>query len=424
MRLFLHELKKIWRPGILLAIIVINVMFGYVFTSHIPLASITSKDFNSDLAVLTELREEYGGELDYDEWLDAHKYWDKYFADMDEFIIGNPLYENEGIYSGADLWEFRNNYAPDGEFKTEEEAQEYYDYFHNMMNPFFGGEYEELSNYAVWKLQSLDFLMEQLVLFHEDETYLDDFINLTFTYENGEFISRTAERHSALLRNNTSDDAYKTLFPGWIVNLFYDYMELVIVIAIISVGIFVLPFVTRDRHSQMTAMQYSSKTGRKIVQVQFSAALLSALAMTLILISVYVAVFITANSDFIPFVNAKIATVIFSNILPWWNMIFMQYIALHAIMATVLTVGTAAVLFFMSLHSRDYITLLLKSLPVMTAIGFIGIVLVNEAFTAYGMMYWTLPIIGIEFIISGIVLLIGLGLCVFACKRVTKKDLL
>ena len=225
------------------------------------------------------------------------------------------------------------------------------------------------------------------------------------------------------MRSQHQTDPYHNLFAEYFYqNITVDFYTNLVAIVIIAVGIMILPFVTHDRQRNMDSMQYSAKKGRKVMRVQFVAAMFSAFVLIAGLVGGFTVVFLSSNADVYGiFYNQSVTT--WTNI-PWFDLTFMQFIAVFATAITITAMGAAALFFFLSVYSRDYVGLLLKGIPVCAIAAIIGSFAVNDIFLAYNQLYDVFSVFGIEFIVCGIVLITGLASCIFACKRVMRKDLL
>ena len=168
MRLFLYELKKIWRLPLLLIIAVITAMYAYMFLEfYINYSKMGGQVGTTDYCtalMLSELQAEYGQTLEPDKRIDVEKYYDIWGAELDEYIIGNPKYAEEGIFSGRDLWEYvelLNN--PEGSEEwgdyTDERWVEatkiYVEFVPELYAPYLYGEYQTQTNYALAKMDAL-----------------------------------------------------------------------------------------------------------------------------------------------------------------------------------------------------------------------------------------------------------------------------
>jgi hypothetical protein len=445
MRLFLQEMKKIWRLPILVVIAVVTAMYGYMFLGfYISYSSLGALHGSTDYytaLMLADLQEEYGQILEPHERIDAEKFFGIYSAQIDEFIIGNPKYEREGIFNAWDLWErekeLRNPPGSEdwGEYGVDERWAEseavYFPWENEFFEPFRWGEYRVPSNHALLKMTALDYLF-YLYDWHDNYGAVlrgadkDEFdiVNRHFTGwdENENEVIWISEKEMAQLRSQHTADPRHNLFSGEFFERTMDFYTNLVVIVLIAVGILLLPLITRDRQRNMIAMQWSSKKGREILRIQFAAVMTSAFVLATGIVGGFTTVFLTANADvFGIFYNQRVAT---WTVIPWFDFTFMQFIVIFIAVIMVFALGAAALFFFLSVYSRDYVQLLLKGVPVGALMAIIGTMTVNKILIGDNQLYRIVPIFKIEFVVSGVVLAIGIGLGVFACIRAMRKDLL
>jgi hypothetical protein len=351
-------------------------------------------NYGSLVMVLSDLQAEYGTELDHDERIDAEKYFDIYASYLDEFIVGNPEYSEIGIFSGIELIEHTeklNNPEGSHEWGAGDDPrwiaakEEYRAFYNEYARRFSFGEYREASNHATWRFSALEYIFTQYDWCIEDG---QGTMNL-FPYR---FAADTS-RFSASL----------------------------IIIVIIAVGVLLLPTITRDRQSNMTSLQYSSKAGRRILRTQFAAMMTSAFIISAIIICGFVVLFLHGNAEhFGIFYNQRIINFMF---VPLIDITYSQYFMLLCGLTLLTIMGAAALFWFMSVYSRDYVQLLLKAIPLTAVLCIVGNSILQHLLIGNSLYYIT-HIIGIEFIVCGVVLAVGIGLCVFACKRAMGRDLL
>jgi hypothetical protein len=435
MRLFLYELRKIWRLPVLIVIAAIVGMYSFMFLSYYFNYAKYGHNYNTPVMVLLDLKAEYGDSLEPDERIDAEKYFGIYAGYLDEFIVGNPKYEEIGIFNGQDFIELDALMAnPEGHEEWGDmdderwvQAFEEYDLWRSeYANQFWwDNKYMELSNYAVWRVQELAYFLQWVDRYFAEEIDIEVYFTVWEDEERTMPILTISERELAHLQNEYSQSGTfpsRNIFPYRFANDTSHFFSFLMIAAIIAIGILLLPTITRDRHSNMTYMQFSSRKGRRILRSQFAAMMTSAFIMSVIIIGGAVTAFLMNNGWLYgEFYDNQIAT--WFNI-PWFDITYIQYIMLLCGLSLLVTMGAAAIFFCLSAFSRDYVGLLLKAIPAVTVLAIIGINALRRLLFIPNSLYRIVPVIGIEFIVSGVVLAVGIGLCVLACKRAMGKDLL
>jgi hypothetical protein len=378
--------------------------------------------FSMEFPFITELKAEYGSTLSYDEWLDAHKFIDKYKADMDEVIKGNLFYEQYGVYSVADLYEIQEIWNGIGYIQVDEvmsvpdwsqiseEERERIDILGTMPYPDY---------VYYYKIENTAWYLEKIGEYFYNDDYVSDILTTRF-----EDKRQLTPRRIEYLVNKYDIDSQVNLFYSTILYSTSNYYSKFIGLIIISAGILLLPYITRDRRNNMVAMQFASRKGRKIIRTQFTAVMLSAFMLTVIMFSVFMGIYFNHNSEFLPLMNQSVNSVISPWDLLWFDLTYGQYIGVLAIITLFLTMGTAAIIFRLSMYSHDYVSAIMKTIPVIAIFCVIGLLATLDTLNFINALFEMIPIMGIETIICGFVFVFGVVLCMRVSRRVRREDLL
>jgi hypothetical protein len=381
LRVFGHELRKIWRFPLLAVIALFGVMSFYVFETNNFMKTQTWVTFDAELAFVFDLKAEFGTTLNYSEWHDAQRIINRYIAELDVFIADVPLFAEAGVYSAAELLEIEKE-------------------FHHV-------DFNELTETERARLSIVSFIP------HDVYDVLLRTVHATETLENvGEHF-----------RLNESTEL--NLFHGTIVRHKSDYFDTNIVIIIISVGILLLPYTIHDKQSNILPLQMTSRIGRRIVPIQTAAMMLSAFVLTSVMLAVYATLYFRENSVMLQFLNQPIEVVSeFRTYAIHFDLTYLQYLVILHGIVLLLALALAAFLFRLLINSRDYVSAILKAIPAVVFLSIFGKIATRNMFHEYNAVYDLVSLRGIEFILSGVLSAIGIGLCAFACKRVKRRDLL
>ncbi|GHU65995.1 hypothetical protein FACS1894184_02940 [Clostridia bacterium] len=151
---------------------------------------------------------------------------------------------------------------------------------------------------------------------------------------------------------------------------FSEFMSYVAAAAIIAVLILVESMLASDRVHNVHHLQYAAAVGRRIVKIQLGAVMLSALALSLAIIGGACAIFFS-RTNALSYWNARMMQV--SKQFWMYNITFGQYVILQGAMATALSIGAAGLAFVMSRFSVNYVSLMIKTVPIGVALGFIAL---------------------------------------------------
>jgi hypothetical protein len=437
MRIFLHELRKTWKLHLVLVIVVITAVWGILlagnaFSRHSPEAINIGSMEHISLRVLSELQNEYGDSLTPQNRLDAEKFLAIYAADMDEVIANDSRFAEFEVYNGQNLLDLRSEF--DELFKTtpQDELRETlenagWNTFHQLWMELKWG--RELGLASDWALERVETLND-ILLIYDGGVYVRENYNMTAacrrTYE-GAIIPATEKQQKYL--QNFKSDPFVNIFPHSLFNSTSMYFSYIIPVVVVAMGILLLPTLIRDRQNRMTAMQFSSRKGRKILRTQFMAMIFSAFALATFVVGGFTVLFLAnAPEMYKSFYNSPVSTINVQYgdpIIGWFDLTFLKYLAVFVGLSILIAMSAATIYWFLSSFSRSYINLILQAIPVAVLFSFTGyhallgtLLMVREG----DMFAGDTP--AIEFIVFGIVLLLGIALCVPILGRVMRRDLL
>lgn len=220
------ELKKIWKPWILLVIAGMGLLFGFLFLEF-PLNYFPNgPQCEEQYRLMQEWAEKYGTEMDLAEYRDASEELKKMLGVTDGTADGDAL-----ISYAADSSEYLQQWA--------------------------SALYEYEKRYEI----------------------LNQNINEN-VYTGAEQI-----RVEDVIRNEKRDG----ILPYEAMGNAFEYWRWVLVFLVFSVMVLLAPNVTKDALTGVYKLQYASKRGRNIIRTQFFAAVLSAFGIVILEIMIFAA---------------------------------------------------------------------------------------------------------------------------------------
>ncbi len=153
------------------------------------------------------------------------------------------------------------------------------------------------------------------------------------------------------------------------------------------------------------------------------AALLSALVLAVVNITVYVIPFLAQGP--LQFAACGLDG-IWEWGTPWFDWTYGTYLLVLAGLILALSLGAAGLTAFLSQYSGNYIAMLLKAVPLFVAVGAVlGSWLLDRPFTFRPLWDGYGPWVpkGAEAVAAAVLLALGLGLCALACRRQRKREL-
>ena len=410
MRLFWQEMKKIWRPGILAAIVLIGAMFYYVlpdfyreyYGGHRPIYQMSA-----------EWAEKYGPTMEQSERdeLDAQMVEEKdAFAQL---IASIPEAVEEGLTDYDSFEAFIQVHhdalrgdADDvlaGSALLPYHSSELFTQRERLIRHIQGG-----TNYE--RIHDLEYFMFRYDSAIEEPTSSWEYF---LTYYTAQEQARILELEAMDQRGylpETSTTAYFRYLTTW---------------NIMGVILLLSPTLVRDRLRRVRSMQWSSRTGHRVLNTQIMAGLASSLLFSVISAAVYSALFLANGvllfKDFPIYSSASG--------FPWFDMTYGQYVLALVGLALLAGLITGTLTLLLSHYSGNYVAMLLKAVPLFLVLWIAVSTLESSIFFFHRtyllngdvLLYWPK---GLEFVLFALLLALGLGLCAWTCARQKKKELL
>lgn len=337
MMLLKMELRKIWKPKILIIIFLMGFLFYFLYL-RLPLGDLEGFP-----------RQQYNLML---EWTK------KYGTQMDREEYGNVLC---GLRTSLGV--------------TDEKAD---------INTLYG-----YSNYNA--------TVNTLMCYKESyEKYTGDLDEELFT-------SEQIKRIRDIIQNNKLG-----FLPDYIKENDTRYWGFVSVFVLLSVIILIAPAAAADKMSDMRPLQFSAKCGRKIMNTQLLAALLSAVLMVVLEIAVFGAMY--AGMGRWNFWNNPISSLFgYEASFYWFDLNFGQYFMFILLLIVLLALGAVGIVFSLSCFSRNYIALMLRIILVFILFVILSNSCINNLLGLNNALYKLTNIKGIQIYAGVSVFLAGAG---------------
>ena len=409
MRIFFEELKKLWRPRV----VVVLALAGVVYFGMACAGYIDKDPIGGDIDTGRMLVAQYGPTLEDEEYADlTQNVIPPLHAALDTQIAADPLAQKHGIADYDSLQQFVEDNAP----PTPEGS---------ALLSFEDVENLETSPAYDDGLQILFALNADSITYSRYESLL----KVCTAYQAASQDTGKAQGlggldslgdrdggNAGIIAFNESvlhgpDEAWRGIlpFPVDLYTLIYANQALpwLTLSALLLVA---LPLVG-DRLSRMRAVQWSSRAGRRILFIQFGASMLSALIWITLNTAIFAALFLRNNYSV--FNGAHMASFLASS----QYMVDMRYGQWYVLlfgMCVLLGLGIAALGFFMARYSENYIGMLLRLIPLAVA----AYLLATRWFSSTASYFFcNLPQI-IVFLV------VAVGLCIVTCARQQHAELL
>ncbi|MBD5087345.1 MAG: hypothetical protein HDT30_00820 [Clostridiales bacterium] len=381
MRILKYELKKIWHPGVLVALAILGVVFGYLFL-EMPLKYFYEQYEKEQYEQMKQWTKKYGTTLEENEYTDVQKEFQELIARADTMIKKEERFSKEGITTYEDL----SRALLCIEEEVEREPQEW-------ENLLYSEEFDRIGY------------------------QIDNFYDMLFCYDiRYQYFEEKKENKTAVQQKRIDDLIQNRkldgIMPFGAMGNINEYSRWAITFILLSILILLAPVVTRDRLTNMQQLQWSSKQGRKVLITQLGAVLLSTAILVIIELVIFIGVYSTLGTQF--FWNNPIHTFEYAQIF-WFDLTYGQYVICMIGITIVLSLGMAGIAFVLSRYSRHYISLLFKVVPVFVIFAlFIHVVLIDEGlFNFTNMLSRITGIAGIEVWSAVGIFLIATTMCIY-----------
>ncbi len=402
MALLRWELRKIWRPGILAVILLLGAVYYWMFPQFYIEYFTNGPYAEAQFDLASDWVEQYGPTLEPEERAELDSQLAEEIAAFDAQITAIPEAPAAGLTNYAAVLSFREDYL-NGVRDSDGQADMDTEY---LLNRVYGG-----TNW--YRIEVLTDTME--VYDTQDEHLALVISNRQRDGQPEAMIQREAELNASDLRHS--------LLPLSVKESTWQYGKDLAVWCVLSVVLLLSPTLVRDRLRNTRPMQWSSRRGRAILNTQMGAALLSALGLTAVNVTVYAIPFLAQGP--LRFAACGLDG-IWEWSTPWFDWPYGAYLLILTALLLALSLGCAGLTVFLSQYSGNYIAMLLKAVPLFVAVGAVlGTWLLDMPFTFRTLGNGSLWVPrGAEAILAAVLLTLGLGLCALACRRQYNRELL
>ena len=313
------------------------------------------------------MTERYGSSLsgeEIDQFISEKK--PVYEQELDNYFDTNPVFEEAGL---ADYKEYELLHEKEYKDLTKEELK--------AIEAMSG----EQTNYVVFKLQSLDFITEEL-------SYVEGPNNIMSAY------------------------TFETTM---------DYIAGLTILVILLSLIMAAPVVVNDRMKNIHFLQYTSKNGRKIIIQQFKAVLISGLLLTTISILFFGRLLL--RNDILTFWNNNVNSFLIIGVNSLFDITFGNYLFWSILFIYLLNISVTFFAFIISRYSQNMITLIMKLVPVFALFTGVSALIFQWMFSPYNRVYQLISVAGIEGMIPVLLLLLAIMISIFVLKREKRIDI-
>lgn len=403
MELLKQELRKIWQPNIVVALVVLGVLYYLLFLNFYITRFNNGPSAQSQFDITVGWMERYGPTMEPEERAQVDEQLASELATFNTMVADLPEAAEAGIVDYESFMSFSDEmFAASRNTGNDETVQKGWELERKIMD-----------STNAWQLQELRSLM-QAYDSRRDHPLSQDATNF----------SRYSPDEQARIRELEDPAREQGYLSMYLQETTTYYGKYVAVWVALSVILLLSPVFVRDRLHRVRALQWASRSGRRVVRRQFAAGMLSALALTVVNVTLYSLVFVAqgalklADTPLYSFAHSRST---------WFDGTYGQYLLVLVGLVVALGLACGALALFLSRFSTTYVGMLLKATPLFVAIGALfGSWLLDSP------LYFRELVAGTgfrvphnaEYLSVALLLIVALVLCVGDCRRVRSLELL
>lgn len=396
MALLKWEQKKIWRPGLLLAIVLIGLVF---YDARPGFYLEYFWDASDREGAQTQLSagwlEAYGTTMEPEERAQLDGQMEELEAEFAVQAAEIPGAAEAGItdYESYLTWDVAHQTG-----LTEEEHQ---------------------LGFAVYSKTNLA-MVEELIRFMENyDTLAAGETPEVWGGEVGEY--SPAHQPSVQRVEDVRAEGVFGFLPVAAIDSADNFFHYFAIWCVFSAVLLLSPTMVRDALRRTRAMQWTSRRGRWVLNAQMGAALLSGALLTLLNCAIYLVPFLATGA--LRFWNCSLVSV-WNAEFPWFDWTYGQYLLILLGLTFLLTLAASGFTVVLSQFCASYVAMLLKAIPLIFVLcwGVVPWIMAGAGlFSGSPVRRTGLP--GTEFICGALAVLLALALCLLTIRRQRKAEL-
>jgi len=440
-RICFFELKKIFRPIPIIVVAWLVVLYAVTFGS-VSFSSFVVHEPADFVAVAADMTERYGPTLDDEERADAEStLLSEYEAEIAEAIRSNPLFAAADVKNYEDYLALQGRAFPGEKGVTTSDDGVSTDLVTGVEVETLDMEQMEIQEETAWEsltppqkeLLESDFMGSVFGFANSkarclEELLLPSYDNLDNHYKtemSEPFIMTEQETVRYQEIHAAGED--KSTMPQDVVSSVNHLAAILAILLIAVVCILFAPVITRDNTAGIRHLQNTSKIGRKIMRRQLVVMMISAFALTTLVL--FVAGVFSIQNYYAPFLDCGVdSTFAYSaGGHHWFSTTLSGYMGCLAALIYGLVFAATLIVFFLSKNSSNFISLLLKLIPAAALLSGAAYAILIETFAFRSVdsrgISSLIPIPHIE--VYAVIFLIALGALItgISLRRYRRSDM-
>lgn len=398
-----EEMKKIWRPGMVLALLVLNVVFYTMdldfYISYFP----NELQYSGMLETGRRLVETYGTRISEEEMAEFEaEALPQLRKEADQYVRESEIGKKHGLQTYEEAVAFQRKEQEEVSQKRVSQKEVFADQDENYADAMRLNHYllSEETNDIQGRLYGASWMVEVYRAKKEYGAELE-------TSDKQKGYSERELMHARTVFYG-EDKMWQNVLPPEVPEAISSYLGYLLIFICLAICMLLSPLLVHDRMSRMQPLQYSSRRGRKIYKSQLAAVMLTAFILTTAELVLYGSLFLQhGTAVFFPCRMYSFAIMQFC----WPNWTHGIWCLMLILLCYLTAFGTAGIAFFLSIKGANYIVMLLKALPLVAGLGLLCPKLIEDAFYYRNALYQFSKIPYVEFFCAGAVFVAGMLLC-------------
>ena len=400
-----QELKKIFRPWLVLAVLVLGAVYGVLFIGFYVQTYPTNIGGSNGAAILETVSdwvERFGPSLSPEEEAQLEAELPALYAEADGYIAADPTAQKHGLETYQDFLTFQQT----ANRSTGKDIEDLW----RILDRLWSGETGNIEG----RLYVYSFYTEQYRYFADGQRQEW----LAEALAGGQLTQR--EYNNIMSTYFGPDGGFDSLLPQQLTAYHVsDCARRFTVLAVLALCLLLGPVMTGDRMSRMIPVQYASRRGRSLARTQLAAALLTGAAVAALTAGLFWVLFIRRHGLDV-FFPCRLASFDYQYAWPDWT--FGGYLAALGILHLAACLAAAALCWLISRTSGNYIAMLLKLIPVFAALDRALICLMDDAFYYANSLYKLTGLPYVEPLAMGALVLLAVALTGLLLRRLRRRD--
>ena len=366
------EMRRYWRPFTLIVMAVMLLMWNVIFEKdRVSVRPGTNSGIAYDISV--EYAKRFGANIDPEERAAVEADYEKALAALNEqyemhmgqydihsvddyhllsgavFLAEQQDYEDESYRMAADRW------GADNLVELEKTCD---DIFWHEMSFEYTGRMKDLES-LVRSFQYTD----EIAQFAESLPTLDPSALEKDSQEEHLWYELSDEAKNRLRQSTAASEGRVSLLEVYNAHEGFQYLyQSWAVLIFILCGLIVLPLPVGNRITGVTAMQFSSRTGRRVIHAQLGGALVNTLLINGGIDAFFIWIWFFGNRNTRHLLHCHIGWG-GEPLIQWLDLTYLQFVLLTFGKVLLLSLALTAILFVLSHLSKNYLPALALSVP-------------------------------------------------------------